>query len=338
MNSSFVVDGREIGPDQATFIVAELGINHNGDPQIAHQMIEAAAAAGADAVKLQTYRTKSLLAEGNPYYEIFRQSEMSDLDTLRELKQHAENLGVVLISSASDMPGLEILIDLDVPMIKLSSANITNLPLLRAVAQTGKPLIFSSGGATLAELTQAAETVEVAGAKAVAILKCTSIYPCPPEHVNLKGLHTLRAVFDCPIGFSDHTTGIEAAIAAVALGACIIEKHFTLDRSMEGHDHHFSADRDELSRLVDGVRSVEAMRGSDRLEPVGEEIEFLRVGRRYVTAAVDIPEGSVIHAAMISVRRPQGEPGIPPANVDVVIGRSTRRSVKAGESIRWEDI
>jgi len=338
VKKSFAVDDRIIGPGYPTFVIAELGINHNGDPEIAHQMIDAAAKAGVDAVKFQTYRTETFIAKGNPYYDIFRQCEMSDLETLRKLQRHAEERGVVFFSSAADIEGLNLLVTIDVPLIKLSSANITNLPLLRRAAQSGRPLIFSSGGATLAEISMATETLAETGADSVAILKCTSIYPCPPERVNLMGIKSLRAVFDCPIGFSDHTVGVEAAVAAVALGAGAIEKHFTLDHNMEGHDHHFSADPFEIKRLVDGVRSVEAMRGSDRLEPVSEEIEFRRVGRRYVTAVVDIMEGTVIESAMIAVRRPSGNIGIPPANTDVVVGRSARRDIEAGESIRWEDI
>ena len=199
-------------------------------------------------------------------------------------------------------------------------------------------MIISSGGCTLGEVATAVDDLAEAGATEVGILKCTSIYPTPADQVNLRGMTTLQSAFDCPIGFSDHTLGANASIAAVALGATIIEKHFTLDRTMEGHDHHFSATPEELIELVTGVRAVEAMQGTDQLGPVGEEVQFRKIGRRCVTAALDISNGTEITSEMLAVRRPSGEPGILPANLVVLVGRSAQRDIQAGEGISWQDI
>jgi N,N'-diacetyllegionaminate synthase len=338
MKKELNVRGRKIGTGHPVFIIAELGINHNGDPEIAKLMIDAVAKAGADAVKFQTYTTDTFVAKGNPYYEIFKQAEMSGLDVLREMKKRAEDQGVIFFSSATDAVGLDILGELDVALLKFSSANITNKPLLDKAVDTGLPMIISSGGCTLGEVATAVDDLSEAGATEVGILKCTSVYPTPADQVNLRGMATLQSAFECPIGFSDHTLGSNASIAAVALGATIIEKHFTMDRAMKGHDHHFSATPDELANLVEGVRAVEKMQGIEQLGPVGEEVEFRKIGRRCVTASQNISSGVVITAGMLSVRRPSGEPGVPPANLEVLIGRPCRRDIASGEGISWQDI
>lgn len=338
MSSHFEVSNRLIGSGNPTFLIAELGINHNGDSDIAHTMIDAAADAGADAVKFQTYLTDDLVAEGNPYREIFKQAEISDLQRLTELQRHATKRGVVFFSSATTNAGLDILEQLDVPLYKLSSANLTNAPLLRRLGAAGKPLIISTGAATLSEVLGAAELALKSGLRDLAILKCTSIYPCPPELVNLNGMLTLRATFDGPIGFSDHTIGSVAPISAVAMGATIIEKHFTLDKTMEGHDHHFSADPSEFRHMVEAIRSVERMFGSQTITPVGNEIEFRNIGRRYVTAIDDIAVGQTIETAMIRLKRPKDGAGVPPDQFDLVVGRTARRNIEEGNSVKWADI
>lgn len=330
--------GRAVGDGCPTFIIAEIGINHNGDPDLARKMIKVAAECGADAVKFQTYKTETMVAEGNPYYHIFKNAELSAVDDLSALKRFSADHGIMFFSSASTESGMEVLEQLDLPLIKVSSANLTNVPLLRRVGRQNKPVIISSGAATLSEVTRAAELLEEFGAPSVSVLKCTSIYPCPSEHVNLSGIATLKAAFAGPVGFSDHSLGIEAPIASVALGACIIEKHFTLDKTMEGHDHHYSADPDELARMVEGVRKVEQMMGTDRIGPVGEENWFREVSRRYVVAMQDIAEGTVIEPSMIYPKRPKDAPGILPEQIEIVIGRVARRNVETGNSLKWEDV
>ena len=338
MHSHFDVAGRRVGPGEPAFIIAEIGINHNGDHELARQMIDVAADAGADAVKFQTYTTEDLVAKGNPYYEIFKNAELSDLSQLKELKSYAASRNILYFSSASSETGFGILEELDIPLYKLSSANLTNTPLFERVAKTGKPVIFSSGAATLSEVIQGTEILREHGTGGVALLKCTSIYPCPPEHVNLRGRETLIGAYDGPVGFSDHTIGPVAATAAVALGACIVEKHFTLDKEMEGHDHHYSADPDELRELVQAIRAVEAMMGSARIEPVGEEIEFRAIGRRSVTALTDIAEGQRLDEDVITLRRPKDGPGVAPEHMNIVQGRVVRRAIPEGHSIKWDDI
>ena len=337
-NRQMIVAGRPVGDGAPTFIIAEIGINHNGDVEIARQMIAAAAASGADAVKFQTYKTETMVARGNPYYEIFKNAEISEIDELKALQAYSEEQGVLFFSSATTESGLEILERLDIPLYKVSSANLTNIPLLRRVAEQNKPVILSSGAATLSEVLRAAEVTRQFGAAAVAILKCTSIYPCPPELANLEGIATLRQSWDDPVGFSDHTMGIEAACAAVTLGATIIEKHFTLDRAMEGHDHHFSATPEELAQLVGSVRKIEKMGGSPVIAPVGWELEFREVARRFVVALESIGAGDLISADKVCAKRPKDGPGILPEHLDVVTGRIARNAIEAGNSVKWQDV
>jgi N,N'-diacetyllegionaminate synthase len=338
MGHNMKIGDRLVGDGQATFVIAELGINHNGDPDIARKMIAVAAEAGADAVKFQTYKTETMVAQGNPYYEIFRNAELSSIEDLAALQKYSGELGILFFSSAATESGFEVLEQLDPPLYKVSSANLTNIPLVRRVGAKGKPVIISSGAAELSEVSNAAETMKQFGAPEVAVLKCTSIYPCPPEYANLAGISTLRSAFDGPVGFSDHTIGSTAAIAAIALGASIIEKHFTLDKTMEGHDHHYSADPGELKAMIDGIRAVEMMLGSDRLQPVGEEVEFRAIGRRYVTAMTDIDEGQLIEPSMVYPKRPKDGAGVLPEHIEIVIGRAARRSIAEGSSIKWADI
>jgi sialic acid synthase SpsE len=339
MRREMNIDGRLVGDGHPTFIIAELGINHNGDPELARRMIDAAARAGADAVKFQTYRTETMIAKGNAYYDIFKQAEISEVSELRDLQEHACKQGVLFYSSATDEAGLDVLIALGrLPLVKLSSANLTNLPLLRRVGALALPVIISTGAAVFSEVMRAHETLTEAGAAGIAVLKCTSIYPCPPEHVNLAGIETLRRVFDGPVGFSDHSVGAVAPIAAVALGASIVEKHFTLDKTMEGHDHHFSADAEELTEMVRSIRAVESMVGSAKIAPVGEEVEFRDVSRRYVTALDEIPAGREIEPHMIVCRRPKDAAGIEPEFRDTVVGHIARRTIPAGHSLKWDDV
>jgi sialic acid synthase SpsE len=338
MSGYLDIAGRRVGTGEPTFIIAELGINHNGDPKIARRMIDVAADAGADAVKFQTYRTETLVAEGNPYYDIFKQAELSSEDELKDLQRHADSRGILFFSSASTQSGLNVLEKLSLPVLKISSANLTNIPLLQQAGRNKLPVIVSSGAANLSEVLRAAEMLAEFGADGVAILKCTSIYPCPPQQVNLDGMRTLLGAFDRPVGFSDHTVGSVAAIAAVALGACIVEKHFTLDKAMEGHDHHYSANPLELGEMVRSIRAVEKMKGSGRIEPVGEEIEFRAIGRRYVTAMQDIPKGRRIEASMVYPKRPKDGAGVLPEHIEIVIGRITQQDITTGNSVKWDDI
>lgn len=339
MTRQMKIGDRLVGKGHPTFIIAELGINHNGDPEIARRMIDVAAEAGADAVKFQTYRTETMVAQGNAYFDIFKQAELSEITQLRALQSYAKERGVLFFSSATDEAGLDILVELGgLELIKLSSANLTNLPLLEKVGVLALPVIISTGGSMFSEFMRAYEVLKEAGAAGVAVLKCTSIYPCPPEHVNLAGIAALRAAIDGPIGFSDHSHGSVAAVSAVALGACLVEKHFTLDKTMQGHDHHFSADPQELTDMIRDIRAVEAMVGSARIEPVGEEVEFRSVGRRYVTAIEEIAEGQKIEPGMVMCRRPKDAAGIAPEFRDVILGRIAQRTILAGHSVKWGDV
>jgi N,N'-diacetyllegionaminate synthase len=332
------VEERRIGDGEATFIIAEAGINHDGSIDKAESLIDMAAKAGADAIKFQTYVADSFVAAGNPLYKVFKANELSAPEDLRRLQSRAEQNGILFFSSATDFHGLERLNSLGVPLYKMSSANLTNLPLMKRVAETGKPVIISTGGATLGEVLRTHEFLTDAGASGVAVLKCTSLYPCADEDAHLRGLVTLRNAIPGPIGFSDHTQGAVAAAGAIALGATIIEKHITLNKSDPGHDHNFSADFEDLSELVRAVRAMEKMLGSPVLKPVGAEAAFRREARRAITALTDIHEGAQIDEAMLSLQRPQDSGGLPPELMQNVIGRTARRSIAAGSSVNWDDI
>ena len=339
MKPYITVGDRRIGEGHPTFVIAEVGINHDGSVDKAEKMIDAAAETGADAVKFQTYVTESFVAAGNPLYGVFKANELSSPDDLRRLKRRAEARGILFFSSSTDFYGLERLAAIDVPLYKLSSANLTNLPLMRKVAATGKPVIISGGGATLGEILATYEALVEAGANGVAVLKCTSLYPCPPEHANLNAITTLRQAIPAPVGYSDHTQGIAAAIGAIALGACIIERHFTLNKGDKGHDHYFSADPEEMAAMVDGVRMMEKMLGSPVLGPVGDETTFRREARRAIVAMQDIKAGEQIAAEKLSLCRPEdGGGGMSPDLIDHIIGRTAQRDIKAGRSLHWADI
>lgn len=338
MNRFIELEDRRIGDGYPTFIIAEAGINHDGNIEKAEALIDMAARAGADAVKFQTYVADSFVAAGNPLYSVFKENELSAPEELKRLKKRAEEKGVLFFSSATDFHGLERLQAVGVPLFKMSSANLTNLPLMKRVAETGKPVIISTGGATLGEVLTTYEYLMDSGTAGVAILKCTSLYPCPDADAHLRGLQTLRDAVPAPIGFSDHTQGAVAAAGSIALGASIIEKHITLNKKDPGHDHYFSADEADLTDLVRGVRAMEKMLGSPILKPVGEESVFRKEARRAITAVTDIEVGTCIEEAMLSLQRPQDAGGMPPQLIQNVIGRTARRPIAAGSSLTWDDI
>jgi sialic acid synthase SpsE len=272
----FVVRDHVIGA-RRTFIVAELGINHNGDPALARRLVREAAAAGADAVKLQTYVTELRAARDSPIHENLRRCELGH-DAQRELQRLAHELGVVFFSTPFDAASVAFLERLEVPLYKIASCDLVNHALLREVAATGRPVLLSRGMADRAEIDAAVELLARRGC-AVALLHCVSAYPTPAAHASLRAIRTLAEAYDRPVGFSDHTLGIEVAALAVAAGACVIEKHFTLDRSMSGPDQALSADPAEMRSLVARVRAVEQVLGTGELRCLDVERDILRYRR-----------------------------------------------------------
>lgn len=327
MSRTFRIEGRAIGDGAGVFIIAEVGINHNGSETEAARLIDEAAAAGADAVKLQTVTPEESYHPDTESYRLFSGSGLSR-DELQRLQKHARKAGIILFSTPGDPTALRLLRDLDMPAIKISSGLMTNLPLIRLAAASGKPLIVSAGMAQLDEIVAAVKVARDAGCRELALLQCTSLYPAPAETLNLRAMDALRGLCDGPVGYSDHHPGHLACVAAVAGGATIIEKHFTLDASVPGADHAISIEPREFAEMVKAIRAVEAMLGSRDKAPVEAELA-LRAGRhRRLVAARDVRAGETIAAAdLYLMRLPGDRDGLPASRLDDVVGRKTKRGI-----------
>lgn len=341
------IGSHEVGSGRPCFIIAEAGVNHNGSLDLALKLVDAAVASGADAVKFQTFRADRLVTlhapkaayqsettgEAESQFEMLRKLELDERGH-RTLVVHCASRGIAFLSTPFDEESADFLETLDVPAYKLPSGELTNLPFLRHVAQKKRPMIMSTGMATMEEVGQAVEAVRIANCKDLVLLHCVSAYPADPADINLRAMATLAEAFRVPVGYSDHALSIEVALAAVAMGACILEKHFTLDRSLPGPDHRASAEPAELAGLVSGARKVEAALGNGVKRPVASEADTARVVRKSLTAACDISAGTVIVPEHIAVKRPGT--GIPPRMVDRLVGRKTKVIIPVGTLFDWE--
>jgi N,N'-diacetyllegionaminate synthase len=330
------------GPGRPVLVIAEIGNNHDGSLGQARALIEAAAEAGAGAVKLQTHIAAAEMLPSTPTpphfdeprYAFTRRMELS-LDDHRALKALADAHGLLLFSSPFSVAAVELLEEVGVPAYKIASGEVSNPPLIEAVAATGKPVFVSTGMSGLDDVEPAMATLRAAGSEVV-LLQCTSAYPCPPERVNLAAMATLAERFGVPVGLSDHTSDIFTAIAAVALGAVAIEKHFTLSRRLYGPDHYASLEPDQLARLIEGVRQVEAARGDGTkerdpaLDPVRATFE------KSVVAAADIPAGTLLRADHLTTKRPGT--GIAAARIAEVVGRRTARPLRRDDLLQEADL
>lgn len=259
MPSSVRIGQREVGDGLPTFVVAEVGINHGGNVEIAKRLIAAAAKSGAEAVKFQTYRTEKRVTRDSPIFDILKKCELGEA-AHRELARTARDAGIHFFSTPFDPESVELLESLDVPAYKIASFDIVNLSLIRSAAAKGRPLIVSRGMASAVEIDRAIEVMDTARAGYV-LLHCVSAYPLKPEDANLRTIATLKRRYACPVGYSDHTIGVEVPVLAVAAGACAIEKHFTLDRNTPGPDHALSADPKDLATMVQRIRALEPILG-----------------------------------------------------------------------------
>jgi len=318
------IAGLRIGGSAPCFVIAEIGINHGGDEAVCTAMIEAAAKAGADAVKLQTVTPEESYHPETPSYRMFAESQLPE-GALARLMAHADGLGIMLFSTPGDFSALAALRAVGVPAIKISSGLLTNTPLIRAAAETGKPLILSTGMAEMSEVETAIATAREGGCEAFAVLQCTSLYPAPTDSLNLRAMTALRDRFQVPVGFSDHHDGALACIAAVAAGASLIEKHFTLDRSAPGADHRISLQPDAFAAMMRDIRSVEAMLGSAAKAPDEAELLLREERHRRLVAARDLAAGETIRPDDVFLMRlPAQQSAIAAGRFGEVLGRTTK--------------
>jgi N,N'-diacetyllegionaminate synthase len=342
MTRSMDIGGRHVGPGEPAFVIAEIGNNHDGSLGQARALIEAAAEAGADAVKFQTHIAEAEMLPSTPTpphfdeprFEFTKRMEL-DREQHAALKAFAEERGLVFFSSPFSVEAVELLEELGVPAYKVGSGEVTNPPLLRAIAATGKPVIISTGMSGIDDVRAAVAILEEAGAD-VLVLQCSSRYPCPPEHVNLRAMETLRQELGVPVGLSDHTPTIHTAIAGVALGAVAIEKHFTLSKKLYGPDHHASLVPTELAELVSAVRQVEAALGSGEKDRDPELDPARATFEKSVVTRVAIPEGATIDESMLTTKRPGS--GIPATRFDEVVGRRAARQIDENELVAEADL
>jgi sialic acid synthase SpsE len=349
MMERFEIGDRAVGHGEPVYVVAEAGSNHNRDLNVALRLIDAAVDAGADAVKFQTYsgdriysrRTppiSSLQAVSHKPAAAFMEEISLPRDWQPQLADYARTRSVDFFSTPFDHEAIDELDRIGVPAIKIASFEIGDLPLIRRAAATGRPLIISTGMATLGEIEEALGAVAREGGDRVALLQCTSMYPAPARLVNLRAMATMRQAFRVPTGLSDHTMSTSIPVAAAALGAAVIEKHFTLDRSMVGPDHRFSLEPAELADMVVGIREAEAALGNGlKTGPSPEERQDLYwVARRSLVVTRDLPRGTILVGGMLTTKRPGF--GIPPRDLERVLGRQLKVAVAEDDILLWDMI
>lgn len=324
------------------FIIAEAGVNHNGSLELAYKLVDAAKEANADCVKFQTYITENDTAvncekaeyqkteQQESQYELLKKLELS-FDDFRKIQEYCKKKGIMFLSTPFDIESLKFLEEIHMPIWKIASSEVENFQLLREMAKTHKPIILSTGMCTIEEISNAVDVLKKYGAGEIKILHCNTQYPSPMEDVNLKAMYELKSMFQCDIGYSDHTQGIEVPIAAVAMGATIIEKHFTLDRNMEGPDHVASLNPLELKEMVQAIRNVEKAIGTGKKVPSNSEKGNRIAARKSIFARCEIKKGQKFTEENIIAKRPGG--GVNPMRWEEVIGTCAVRNFKRDEMI-----
>ena len=344
----FPLDGRTIG-ETPVYVIAEAGVNHDGDVDAALRLIDAAADAGADAIKFQTFDPEALASAAAPraaYQATEEDAGADQLGMLRRLalpdaawprlQAHARKRGITFFSTPFDDGAADLLDRLDVPAFKVGSGELTNLPFLSRLAGYGRPILLSTGMATMDEVAAAVDAISAGGGPPIALLHCVSAYPADPADANLRAITTMRRAFGVPVGWSDHTLGLETATTAVAHGASLIEKHLTLDRDRSGPDHRASLEPDAFTSLVAAIRSVEASLGTGVKAPVAAEREIASVARRSLHWRRDLEAGAVVATDDLAALRPAT--GFSPGRTLEIVGRRTTRRVRAGTQVTASDL
>lgn len=349
--SEITIGERPVGPGHPTYIIAEAGANHDRDLGTALELIEVAAAAGADAVKFQTYTASGLYSRRTPrmsYLEegglLEDQESVWDLISRVEmpwewhddLAAKARAVGIDFLSTPFEEAAVDVLDGVGVPAYKIASYEVTHLPLIERCARTGKPILLSTGMASMGDIERALDVINATGNDQVAVMHCAINYPPAFADLNMRALGTLSSAFQVPVGWSDHTLGHTADVVAVALGATVIEKHFTLDRSRPGPDHPFALEPDELTAMVVAIREAELALGSSVKRVTEAEGEMFRLGRRSLVAARPIGEGQRVAREDLAVKRPGF--GIPVHELDIAVGHRAQRAIEPDEVLTWEDL
>lgn len=338
MSSRFTIEGHAIGEDAPCFVIAEIGINHGGSEEIAEKMIRAAAASGADSVKFQTVDADASYMPGTASWKEFIGKGLS-LAAQTRLNHLARQLGMVPFSTPGDEASLDLMLASGMRAAKVSSGLMTNLPMLRAIGASGLPVILSTGMADMDEVQRSVDALHKAGTAEIAVLQCASLYPSPPEVVNLRAMATMREALKLPVGYSDHCLGNLACLAAVAAGAKLIEKHFSLNKQTPGADHHLSSEPAEFAEMMRGIREIETMLGTGEKAPTEEE-RRLRPGReRMLVLREALPAGTALESThFIAMRVPAEQAGLPASALDRVTGRRLARAMAKKSILRSEDL
>jgi len=344
LHLEFEIEGKSIGPNHPCFVIAEVGVNHNGDVDTALSMIDAIADAGADCVKFQTFKADEFINDPNEIYEyisqgqVVRESQATMFQRLElaysefsGLFDRARDKGLIPLSTPTERGAVDLLEGLKAGAFKIGSDDLVHTPLIEYVSAKKKPIILSAGMADAGDIERAIGVIQSQGNNQICLLHCVSLYPTPDDALNLNKITSLGLSYSCPIGFSDHSQGIIAALGAVALGASVVEKHFTLDKNMPGPDHRFSADVVEFKELVSGIRRIESALGTSEIVPAKAETEMRKIARRSIVAACELPAGHVISANDLAYQRPGT--GLMPHEASLIIGCETKVSLSASEMI-----
>lgn len=327
-----------------TLIIAEAGVNHNGRLDLALELCKTAKEVGADVVKFQTWKTEKIITrtvaqaeyqaentgKKESQFDMLKKLELS-YDDFTKIKEYCDKIGIQFASTADEEESFDFLVKLGIPFVKISSGEITNIPFLRKMGASKLPIIISSGMSNISDIDIALRTLKESGATDITLLHCTTNYPCPMEEVNLKAMLTLSNAFKIPIGYSDHTKGIEVPVAAVALGAKVIEKHFTLDKNMEGPDHLASTEPDEFKNMVEAIRNIEVALGTGEKTPQKSEIEISKVVTKRCIASKSINVGDVFSSDNVCVKR--NDVGFPAKYWDLLIGKNAQKAYEINEAI-----
>jgi N-acetylneuraminate synthase len=330
-----------------TFIIAEAGVNHNGDINLAYKLIDAAKEAGADAVKFQTFKSEKVIskkAEMAEYQKKNTGKEESQIEMIKrleltyndfsDLKKYCDKKGIMFLSTAFDNESIDFIDNL-VPIFKVPSGEINNFPYLEKIAQKNKPVIMSTGMANLSDIEKALKTIKNVNEDLdITVLHCTTNYPCPYDEVNLKAMNTIKNAFKVKVGYSDHTLGVEIPVAAVAMGAEIIEKHFTLDKTLPGPDHKASLEPRELKDMVEKIRNIEKALGDGIKKPNLSEEKIKSAARKSLVANMDLEKGTILKKENFEIKRPGN--GISPEFLDILVGKKLVKDIKEDEIFTWE--